>query len=287
MSDRRILISSTRIPAPIDLTTTDENIFSTSETTDERIRTPSTPTPAACVRTTTEDNNLSAATSAPSQEHATTLDLLSCGAEINITGLSKDWRLTGQGAYGAVYVGMRGVASREGHAYFNGQAFLWIPLYDRSSFGSGLTISLTVQEDAAESQIPQTLVSNCGRDLHPSFSITLDPVTLTVEFKVIVVSTMIPYPVHESLKLNIQYMPGTVKTVELQCDGIQLIGRVDGSVASTRLSSKGHFELASRPKPMYIGKGCRREGEGNFRGTLQSVSVHRCVRVRFNNKGVT
>lgn len=200
-----------------------------------------------------------------------------CGAEVNITGMSDRNILTGDAALGTVYVGNRGVTGSGGQIQFEGSGFLWVPLYEGMRFTSGLTVSLDIKEDAAF-QLSQGVVSNCGNDVAPSFSIVLDPKSRQIKFKAVVVTTETPVPLQETLQVSIPYVPGTTKTVEMQCDGHKLIGRVSNHVIGTHIPSTETYRLSSRPKPVYIGKGCIDEQADNFHGNITNVVIHRCVR---------
>ncbi|XP_059143095.1 uncharacterized protein LOC131930572 [Physella acuta] len=218
--------------------------------------------------------NLTAQNSTQTQQ---TQPAINCGAEVNITGMTSAGSVTGEGAFGSLYVGARGVTPNNGSVYFDGRGFMWIPLYESSRFTSGLTVSVTIKENV-DYLTPQGLVSNCGSDVTPSFSISLDPRSHVVKFSVVVMTMTSPYPFQEKLEVRIPYTPGVQKTIEMQCDGQKLIGRVNNHVSGTHVPSKESYELSSRPKPLYIGKGCVEDSLDNFYGDLNSVTVYRCVR---------
>nr|KAI8752999.1 hypothetical protein BgiMline_013554 [Biomphalaria glabrata] len=200
-----------------------------------------------------------------------------CRTEVNISGMNDRELLTGDTTVGTVYVGVRGLNNNNGSIQFSGSGLLWIPYYDSISFPSGLTISMEVQENVTH-MVAQGLVNNCGNDVSPSYSIVLDPSQKLVRFKAVVISESRPQPTLENLEISVPYEPGPSKIIEMECDGNNLIGRVGGHMAGTHISSKEKYTMSSRPKPMYVGKGCNEEMTGDFQGEMKNILIHRCTR---------
>uniref|UniRef100_A0A2C9LZP7 Uncharacterized protein n=2 Tax=Biomphalaria glabrata TaxID=6526 RepID=A0A2C9LZP7_BIOGL len=200
-----------------------------------------------------------------------------CRTEVNISGMNDRELLTGDTTVGTVYVGVRGLNNNNGSIQFSGSGLLWIPYYDSISFPSGLTLSMEVQENVTH-MVAQGLVNNCGNGVSPSYSIVLDPSQKLVRFKAVVISETRPQPTLENLEISVPYEPGPSKIIEMECDGNNLIGRVGGHMAGTHISSKEKYTMSSRPKPMYVGKGCNEEMTADFQGEMKNILIHRCTR---------
>ncbi|KAK3792415.1 hypothetical protein RRG08_045958 [Elysia crispata] len=201
-----------------------------------------------------------------------------CGSEVNISGVSADGSVLGEADLGRVYVGQKGVKrANDKFMRFNGRGEMWIPMYAGSRFTSGLSITIFFKEDLRIEE-RQCLLSNCDLDSSPSFYIILDPIRRVVKFKVVIVTMSAPYPMEDSLEISVPYKPGVMKTAELQCDGSSLIGRVDKLRTKISLASSDTFhELASKPKPFYVGGSCKQEKADNFYGLISQILVYRCV----------
>ncbi|KAH9502441.1 hypothetical protein Btru_075689 [Bulinus truncatus] len=197
-----------------------------------------------------------------------------CQPEVKITGMNDSEILTGESSVGRVYIGFKGLSNNNGAIYFSGSSLLWIPFYDSITFPSGLTISLEIKENVTH-QFPQGIVNNCGNDVFPSVSIILNPILKRILFKAVVIS--ITKSTVDKLEVSVPYEPGERKLVEMDCNGHSLIGRVGDRVAVSPVFTKGDkYDLSSRPRPIFVGRGCPAENTGDYYGDISQASWLQC-----------